>query len=90
MKEVGVEVAEAVEGVRVELVICGNHDGNPELALLLMKLPLRPSSLLGTNDLTQMTLISRDDAGTFLPDYVQKEILEGILLDSGSAGRLPG
>jgi len=30
----------------------------------------------GTNDLTQMTFgYSRDDAGTFLPDYVQKKIL---------------
>jgi len=31
----------------------------------------------GTNDLTQMTFgYSRDDAGTFLPDYVQKKILK--------------
>jgi pyruvate,orthophosphate dikinase len=31
----------------------------------------------GTNDLTQMTFgFSRDDAGTFLPDYISKEILE--------------
>ena len=31
----------------------------------------------GTNDLTQMTFgFSRDDAGVFLPEYVQKEILE--------------
>jgi len=30
----------------------------------------------GTNDLTQMTLgISRDDAGRFLPEYLQKQIL---------------
>jgi pyruvate,orthophosphate dikinase len=30
----------------------------------------------GTNDMTQMTFgYSRDDAGTFLPDYVQKKIL---------------
>lgn len=30
----------------------------------------------GTNDLTQMTFgYSRDDAGVFLPDYLQKEIL---------------
>ena len=30
----------------------------------------------GTNDLTQMTFgYSRDDAGTFLPDYVEKKIL---------------
>ncbi|MDB5289467.1 MAG: pyruvate, phosphate dikinase, partial [Phycisphaerales bacterium] len=31
----------------------------------------------GTNDLTQMTFgYSRDDAGSFLPEYVKKEILE--------------
>jgi pyruvate,orthophosphate dikinase len=31
----------------------------------------------GTNDLTQMTFgYSRDDANTFLPDYLKKEILE--------------
>lgn len=31
----------------------------------------------GTNDLTQMTFgYSRDDAGVFLPEYVEKEILE--------------
>jgi pyruvate,orthophosphate dikinase len=31
----------------------------------------------GTNDLTQMTLgISRDDAGAFIPDYLQKGIYE--------------
>src|SRR2546430_14285627 len=30
----------------------------------------------GTNDLTQMTFgYSRDDAGTFLPEYVEKKIL---------------
>jgi len=30
----------------------------------------------GTNDMTQMTFgYSRDDAGTFLPDYVQRKIL---------------
>jgi pyruvate,orthophosphate dikinase len=32
----------------------------------------------GTNDLTQMTLgLSRDDASTFLPDYLNKRILDG-------------
>ena len=30
----------------------------------------------GTNDMTQMTFgYSRDDAGTFLPDYVERKIL---------------
>lgn len=32
---------------------------------------------LGTNDLTQMTYgLSRDDIGTFLPEYLHKKIFE--------------
>jgi pyruvate,orthophosphate dikinase len=46
----------------------------------------------GTNDLTQMTFaFSRDDAGRFLPDYVQKGILEKDpfqTLDTEGVGRL--
>src|SRR5204863_8452826 len=46
----------------------------------------------GTNDLTQMTFgYSRDDAGTFLPEYVKKEILERDpfqSLDIGGVGKL--
>jgi pyruvate,orthophosphate dikinase len=46
----------------------------------------------GTNDLTQMTFgYSRDDAGSFLPDYVNKEILERDpfqSLDIGGVGKL--
>jgi len=46
----------------------------------------------GTNDLTQMTFgYSRDDAGSFLPDYVEKEILERDpfqSLDTGGVGKL--
>ena len=46
----------------------------------------------GTNDLTQMTFgYSRDDAGTFLPDYIEKEILERDpfqSLDVGGVGKL--
>ena len=31
----------------------------------------------GTNDLTQMTFgYSRDDVNTFLPDYIEKDVLE--------------
>ncbi len=41
----------------------------------------------GTNDLTQMTLgISRDDSGTFLPYYIEKEIIQTdpfVTIDSG-------
>ncbi len=46
----------------------------------------------GTNDLTQTTFgLSRDDAGSFLPIYVEKGILEDdpfITLDQGGVGKL--
>jgi len=46
----------------------------------------------GTNDLTQMTFgFSRDDVNSFLPDYIQKEILERDpfqSLDQGGVGQL--
>jgi pyruvate,orthophosphate dikinase len=46
----------------------------------------------GTNDLTQMTFgYSRDDVGTFLPDYLGKEILPADpfqTLDTGGVGQL--
>ncbi len=46
----------------------------------------------GTNDLTQMTFgFSRDDAGSFLPHYVQEEILEQDpfrVLDQSGVGEL--
>lgn len=46
----------------------------------------------GTNDLTQMTFgYSRDDVNTFLPDYLEKEILERDpfqSIDQGGVGKL--
>lgn len=46
----------------------------------------------GTNDLTQMTYgYSRDDAGVFLPDYLEKKILPGDpfeALDQEGVGKL--
>ncbi|MBS0190123.1 MAG: pyruvate, phosphate dikinase [Planctomycetes bacterium] len=46
----------------------------------------------GTNDLTQMTFgFSRDDIGTFLPDYLAREILPGdpfVSLDQTGVGQL--
>ncbi|MCC6675762.1 MAG: pyruvate, phosphate dikinase [Phycisphaerales bacterium] len=46
----------------------------------------------GTNDLTQLTYgFSRDDIGTFLPDYLQREILDHDpfqSLDTGGVGQL--
>jgi pyruvate,orthophosphate dikinase len=46
----------------------------------------------GTNDLTQTTWgLSRDDAGVFLPEYLEKNIIENdpfISLDIGGVGKL--
>jgi len=46
----------------------------------------------GTNDLTQMTFgYSRDDAGKFLPEYLERKILPGdpfVSLDASGVGRL--
>ena len=46
----------------------------------------------GTNDLTQMTFgFSRDDIGTFLPEYLQKEILPVdpfVSIDQTGVGQL--
>jgi pyruvate,orthophosphate dikinase len=46
----------------------------------------------GTNDLTQTTFgLSRDDAGKFLPFYVQMEVLENdpfVVLDQNGVGQL--
>jgi pyruvate,orthophosphate dikinase len=49
----------------------------PRAALMADKLAgIAEFFSFGTNDLTQMTFgYSRDDAGTFLPDYVEKKIL---------------
>ncbi len=46
----------------------------------------------GTNDLTQMTYgFSRDDAGTFIPPYLEKKLIESdpfVSLDQRAVGRL--
>jgi pyruvate,orthophosphate dikinase len=67
MKEKGVEVAFLV-GTMIEI---------PRAALIADKLgEVAEFFSFGTNDLTQMTFgYSRDDAGSFLPEYVEKKIL---------------
>jgi pyruvate,orthophosphate dikinase len=67
MKEKGVKVAYLV-GTMIEI---------PRAALIADKLgEIAEFFSFGTNDLTQMTFgYSRDDAGTFLPEYVDKKIL---------------
>ncbi|HEX7828780.1 MAG TPA: pyruvate, phosphate dikinase [Thermoanaerobaculia bacterium] len=67
MQEMGVDVPFLV-GTMIEI---------PRAALIAEKLgEVAEFFSFGTNDLTQMTFgYSRDDAGTFLPDYVDKKIL---------------
>jgi pyruvate,orthophosphate dikinase len=65
----------------------------PRAALLAGEIALSAEFFsFGTNDLTQMTFaFSRDDAGRFLNDYLQKEILEKDpfqTLDTVGVGRL--
>ena len=67
MSETGIEV-EYLAGTMIEI---------PRAALIADKLAETAEFFsFGTNDLTQMTFgYSRDDAGTFLPEYVDKKIL---------------
>jgi pyruvate,orthophosphate dikinase len=67
MQETGVQV-EYLVGTMVEI---------PRAALIADQLAKTAQFFsFGTNDLTQMTFgYSRDDAGTFLPEYVDKKIL---------------
>jgi len=67
IKETGVEV-EYLVGTMIEI---------PRAALVADKLSETAEFFsFGTNDLTQMTFgYSRDDAGSFLPEYVEKKIL---------------
>jgi pyruvate,orthophosphate dikinase len=67
MKETGVQVDYLV-GTMIEI---------PRAALIADKLARTAQFFsFGTNDLTQMTFgYSRDDAGSFLPEYVDKKIL---------------
>jgi pyruvate,orthophosphate dikinase len=67
IKETGVTI-EYLVGTMIEI---------PRAALVADKLAETAQFFsFGTNDLTQMTFgYSRDDAGTFLPEYVEKKIL---------------
>jgi pyruvate,orthophosphate dikinase len=58
-------------------IVVGTMIEIPRAALIAEKLAVDAEFFsFGTNDLTQMTFgYSRDDAGSFLPDYVDKKIL---------------
>ena len=63
-------------GVKMPVVV-GTMIEIPRATLIAEKLAeIAEFFSFGTNDLTQMTFgYSRDDAGTFLPEYVEKKIL---------------
>ena len=91
VKRVAGEVIEE-RGVEVPVIV-GTMIEIPRAALIADQLgEVAEFFSFGTNDLTQMTFgYSRDDAGTFLPEYVEKKILpkdpfESI--DQGGVGQL--
>jgi len=83
MKEYGVKVRYLV-GTMIEL---------PRACLVADQIAKEAEFFsFGTNDLTQMTLgLSRDDAGKFLPSYLEKEIFKDdpfVTLDQEGVGEL--
>lgn len=80
LKQVAVETAERVmkeAGVAVEYSV-GTMIEVPRAALTADEIAREAEFFsFGTNDMTQMTYgFSRDDIGTFLPDYLEQNILE--------------
>jgi pyruvate,orthophosphate dikinase len=79
LKEMVQRVAkETMSECGIELpIIIGTMIEIPRAALIAVKLgEVAEFFSFGTNDLTQMTFgYSRDDAGSFLPEYVDKKIL---------------
>ncbi|MDQ3280621.1 MAG: pyruvate, phosphate dikinase [Acidobacteriota bacterium] len=75
VRRVAAEVMQEA-GVTIEFLV-GTMIEIPRAALIADKLGATAEFFsFGTNDLTQMTFgYSRDDAGTFLPEYVDKKIL---------------
>ena len=95
LKKYTVDTAEAVfkaQKTRVEYLY-GTMIEVPRAAITADELAQTAEFFsFGTNDLTQMTFgYSRDDAGVFLPDYLDKEILPKDpfqSLDVGGVGKL--
>jgi len=75
VRRVAAEVI-AERGIGIDFLV-GTMIEIPRAALIADKLAVDAQFFsFGTNDLTQMTFgYSRDDAGTFLPEYVDKKIL---------------
>ncbi|MGE5577930.1 MAG: pyruvate, phosphate dikinase [Syntrophothermus sp.] len=80
LKDMCVEVAEEIigkSGLKIDYMI-GTMIEMPRAALIADKIAEEAEFFsFGTNDLTQLTLgFSRDDAGKFLPSYLERNILE--------------
>jgi len=95
LKQNAIAVCEEVisrYGVKVEYLI-GTMIELPRAALTADEIAAEAQFFsFGTNDLTQTTFgLSRDDAGSFLPFYVDREILPQdpfVTLDQGGVGKL--
>jgi pyruvate,orthophosphate dikinase len=91
-------IVETAEKVMAEKKVKVNYEVGtmievPRAALLADEIAAEASFFsFGTNDLTQMTFgYSRDDAGSFLPEYVEKKILPVdpfTVLDRAGVGML--
>jgi len=94
-KAIIVETAEKVmeeKGIKIEYMV-GTMIEIPRAALTADIIAEEAEFFsFGTNDLTQMTFgYSRDDAGTFLPEYIDKKILASdpfAVLDREGVGQL--
>jgi len=80
------------KGMKVEYMV-GTMIELPRAALIADKIAKHAEFFsFGTNDLTQMTFgFSRDDVGSFVPDYIEKGILEKDpfqILDQEGVGQL--
>jgi pyruvate, orthophosphate dikinase len=94
-KDIIIETAEKVmkeKGIKVDYLV-GTMIEVPRAAVTADEIAKEAQFFsFGTNDLTQMTFgFSRDDAGKFLPEYVDKKILPNDpfrVLDRGGVGQL--
>jgi len=80
------------KGMQIEYMV-GTMIELPRAALIADKIAKHAEFFsFGTNDLTQMTFgFSRDDVGSFVPDYIEKGILEKDpfqILDQEGVGQL--
>jgi pyruvate,orthophosphate dikinase len=91
VRETAKKVFEA-EGITVDFLV-GTMIELPRAAVTADEIAREAEFFsFGTNDLTQTTFgLSRDDSGTFLPEYVRREILPADpfeKLDQGGVGKL--